>query len=528
MIIKHPSLELFLESGSIQAEAIGKWHLEPYIHGHEKTHHVEMNRSFGAIRILVDDAAHKDTHIIIDGQEVAATKLGNTTSTKLALEYDLEFHRISVIVKPWLSVTIDLSVEHHHAIKRKSGSTLSPKWRWQNYISELTALKAFFHRKTQNLVIPNRDDYGFSAGEARKPPPLIQVLIRFSAFIKGLSPSDLSNDFSTYTMGGISRDKVIQEVRENPMCVQMHPNGVIAYKGNRYTTSMPARDEARGANIDLSPIRDSLELCREILRRERASGVAIYMISELIRDIEPDCAREHRANEALAILDQQMRSHAGLAIQDYCRLLLSMTRNKATASGSNDIGLFWLRTGIRDFDVFQAAAFYLCARACELSNTDIFDNPAGPLEKNGYVVIDPNTESGLSTLKKSLSGWRSGSIQPSDYRPDVFILTPSGKPILIDAKFRISSNELYPASSSAIKELQAYLDEFGLAGAIIIAPLPHAGGTETPLPTLDRIQGFDRLGRKRIIAVVSISGSGDLAAIEKTKEAISLIDQLPL
>lgn len=75
------------------------------------------------------------------------------------------------------------------------------------------------------------------------------------------------------------------------------------------------------------------------------------------------------------------------------------------------------------------------------------------------------------TSSHGLNGWRQSSVLPSNYRPDLVVQRPVNNGwMLVDAKLRRGSSERPLLSQSAIKDMQAYMQEYGLRKALILAP----------------------------------------------------------
>ena len=73
------------------------------------------------------------------------------------------------------------------------------------------------------------------------------------------------------------------------------------------------------------------------------------------------------------------------------------------------------------------------------------------------------------TAQHRLSGWRDRTSKPAAYEPDLVIVDNSEcKVILMDAKFRRDPDGLLP--SSGIKDMQAYMHEYGVGTAVIAVP----------------------------------------------------------
>lgn len=75
----------------------------------------------------------------------------------------------------------------------------------------------------------------------------------------------------------------------------------------------------------------------------------------------------------------------------------------------------------------------------------------------------------VDTPSHGLAGWRDSTSHPSGYAPDLVVLhSGTGKTLVIDAKFRREGAGLLPPSG--IKDVQAYMHEYGKQTAVITVP----------------------------------------------------------
>jgi hypothetical protein len=103
---------------------------------------------------------------------------------------------------------------------------------------------------------------------------------------------------------------------------------------------------------------------------------------------------------------------------------------------------------------------------------------------------DVRTESGCrindytvwsDTSRHRLAGWRDNTAKPAAYEPDLIISDDNNqRTILLDAKFRRDPIGLLP--SSGIKDIQAYMHEYGLSKAVIAVP---SGNDDPPSETIE-------------------------------------------
>jgi hypothetical protein len=110
------------------------------------------------------------------------------------------------------------------------------------------------------------------------------------------------------------------------------------------------------------------------------------------------------------------------------------------------------------------------------------------------------------TSLHKLEGWRDGTGKPACYEPDLIVVdTRRQRSILLDAKFRRDSMGLLPASG--IKDIQAYMHEYGLPKAVVA--VPAAAGD----PLVEDVSG--RGFTVRGIALTHEIGKGDIAQLSE-------------
>ena len=117
--------------------------------------------------------------------------------------------------------------------------------------------------------------------------------------------------------------------------------------------------------------------------------------------------------------------------------------------------------------VFQDFVTAKCLLALGLPHADL-----------RQAMVDAHTPTGFrfgdyvawaDTPFHELKGWRDQTGKPAGYEPDLVVVdVVRRRTILLDAKFRRDSIGILP--SSGIKDMQAYMHEYGLAKAIVAVP----------------------------------------------------------
>lgn len=96
--------------------------------------------------------------------------------------------------------------------------------------------------------------------------------------------------------------------------------------------------------------------------------------------------------------------------------------------------------------------------------------------EQGYL-FDGYTAWG-NTSAHGLSGWRDASAFPSRYRPDLVVLRRRDQnKLLVDAKLREGQSPAGLLSTSGVKDLQAYMQEYKLNRAVMIVPDAQRAGS---------------------------------------------------
>ncbi|MBI3974235.1 MAG: hypothetical protein HY332_23400 [Chloroflexi bacterium] len=117
----------------------------------------------------------------------------------------------------------------------------------------------------------------------------------------------------------------------------------------------------------------------------------------------------------------------------------------------------------RPDEIFQAYCCYVVAAA--LSLKPIGD---GLRDRTQHGVSFTGEEWELYyDIHGVVHSWRDGSSRPDGYRPDILLRNRSGKVILLDAKFSAEGGR---PTGERLKEVQAYLNSFGLERAGVLFP----------------------------------------------------------
>lgn len=97
-------------------------------------------------------------------------------------------------------------------------------------------------------------------------------------------------------------------------------------------------------------------------------------------------------------------------------------------------------------------------------------------------------------------------------------------PVILDAKFAISWSEELPLPSGPVKEVQAYLDEFDLPGAVLI--IPKVINETFTVAGQVKVIGKTRSGKERLLIGVPMQDPSSHASQQALKSAVDTIAAL--
>jgi hypothetical protein len=104
-----------------------------------------------------------------------------------------------------------------------------------------------------------------------------------------------------------------------------------------------------------------------------------------------------------------------------------------------------------------------------------------------------------------IPGWRDRTHSPSNYQPDIVVIDQSEDEVLLaDAKFRLHNDREKLLTHGSIKDIQAYMQEYGLDKGLILVPSKE---DRPPLEDIDDGNGF----RIRGVAVPPGAPPADMA-----------------
>lgn len=518
-----PVLTAYFEGGD-GSQLVGAWQTNPIASGLAEPTAITLTRSFGILAIVVEGARVDSTHLLVDGSPAQLQNLSGLLIVRIPLSYDIEYHRISLVQVPDRAFTLDVTVVHEDYVNVSGLQQSVSKWTSQDFEREYARFEHSLTRQRQ--AVRDRASRGMTLGaSAVLNSVTVQVVGQLANMLAGLRSADLVADFSEAVPTGIDREAVLSYLKQDARRLTKDPAGSITVANVRYTTDIDLRILGKSSRVDLTAVVGLLDDCSALLLRSSAPAVASVLLRHASDELRGRfrVSRTPRAAEIDALLTRRMHSPRGAELQSHLRLLAACAQERATRD-SNDLGLLWLRQGIRDFDLFQSACFYLVARAFGL-NSEAAASNQGVLNAPGVTVLNGNRSGALDSFFLTTPGWRQGSSQPSEYRPDIVVMLDGKLPVVIDAKFALSLSESLPLPSGPMKAVQAYLDEFDLPGAVLIVPKvlsPSALNSQGYV----EVKGVNRSGKVRLILGVPVQDPEASASKSAVRAAVAAIAAL--
>lgn len=512
MLIEAPEIRLFFENAISEQLFLGSNRMLHYSIGAEKVFKYNLFESFGYLNVEIFHTNGQQIEIILDGKNVHSRNFGNIDFFRLALDQDLGFHRISIIASPSYILTLDIEIEHHYKPSGHNSSDGIPKWTISQFKQELTKYKELFTNSYQHQFLPDITNKSIKKGDDDSGQLLLQIIGRLEVALSTVNIEEACIDFHEHLFGEYDREAILSELKQN--CQYLSPNtmGSIHLGKDKYSTTLSYRQLRNSKIVDLSEVVAVLEICASIIKKTSAPPISSLLISTLIDEILFRFPYKNRYSETFgSILNREMRSPFGTTIQQYLITIL-MIVNSFACRDPIDHGLYWLIQSIQDRDVFQISVFASCAKALGFSNEDL-KSSNGLLNIPGLQIANTNTSAGRDYFKNHINSWRSTSLQPSEYRPDVFI-NFNGKPVIIDAKFRMPNSVWLIGEPNGIKDVQAYMNDFDVDAAIIIVP------KILNQSSINADGHAEIKGNSKHIFIIEMIDSDDIFAQERIKTAI--------
>lgn len=516
-----PVVGIFFESNG-NSSLLGRWPAVSVKTALSEPYKLSLQRSFGTIAIVIEGARPELTHLLLNGHAARLNHLGGVLMCRFSLSYDIEMHRIAFVQVPDAGCTIDIEVVHEQEIIIAGSRHLMSKWTREDYFREFERYRKVLAQKQQTL--PDHAVRGLKFGSSSDlNSAIVQIVGNLSHIISSLRTFELLADFSKMSPVGIDRERVLSYLKQDPRRLVNDENGSIVIGSNRYSTDVDIRSLGRSAHADMNAIVTLIEECAVALQKSSAPAVTAVMLNHIAGDLRFRFSSRGTApaTQIDSVLSRRMHSPIGAELQSQLRLLTACVQER-NVRDAQDQGLLWLQQGIRDFDVFQATALHLVVSALGFDQS--IGSTNGKYHAEGLVVLNGNRAEALDKFFELTAGWRSTSVQPSSYRPDIVVIFEENLPIILDAKFAISWSDQLPLPAGPMKEIQAYLDEFDLPGAILI--IPKVANQAFVSDGLVRVEGTNRAGKERLLIGVPLQNPTSHAEQQALRNAIKSIADL--
>lgn len=518
-----PVLTIVLE-GSDGPKQVGRWEAFALKSGLAAPERLELRSSFASLALLIEGARAEVAHLLVDGKVAKLQRLGNALVSRVQLCNDLEEHRIAFVQVPEFAFTIDVSVTHEYRVGPLDKQMLVSKWSKDSFEREFIRFQKLFSPQQQIKYDEFSRGMKFGSSDSLNST-LVQLVGQLAELLRSTRPNDFRADFAIKVAAGLDKDAVLTYVKDDPRRLTQDPNGSIRFGGLAYTTDIDVRHLAPSARVDVGALVALLEECSSMLVRSNAPAVVPVLLRHTVAELRWRYrVRGYVSSQDIhSLLTRRMHAARNSELQNLLRLLVACAAQRV-GRDSADQSLLWLKQGIRDFDLFELSTYYLVARAFGFSDEQ--GRSAKPFLSDGTVsVLNGNRLGGLAQFRAAVSGWREATGQPSDYHPDIVVMLPGRLPVILDAKFSMGGLEGHPLASDSLKEVQAYLDEFDLPGAILLVPkvlnlasLNASGYVE--------LLGKNRSGQNRLIIGVPLQDPEDQATQNAVRTAVQQVAAL--
>lgn len=457
------------EDGKGVRSQVRRYDLRSYSEALDVKDIYRSKQSFGLLQVeVLLPRADTRISVIINGREVLPRRFVTTALFSVKLDYDLMFHRIAVIVLPSKAINLEVFVEHYY---KPTGWSESPgllKWSLDQLSLELEKYLSLFGVPSQQTVLPDLSHCGVGERNENSAQVLLQLIGRIEQLVLTSDSHEVCVDFNEEVLGGFDLDAILSKLKSQPLLLTSNPRGVISISGSKYTTTVSTRLKVGSSKVSIDELPELLETFAVVLSTSPAPMVASILLRNLAEEVRIRYPGRKRGGYKFDhLLLGQMKSPFGSSLQFYLRALLGLINNTLGRTTVHH-RLNWLSQSIRDRDVYQTSVFASCAKSLGFNHQQVLDSN-GLIATTNIVVADVNRPSGFEYFKSSISSWRSDSIQPSDYKPDILV-SVAGAVVVIDAKFRMPNSALMVAAPEGLKDVQAYLNDFGIATAIVVVP----------------------------------------------------------
>lgn len=403
-------------------------------------------------------------------------RFGSTLISQFFLTDDIEQHTIACVVAGVYGFSAQLSVlVQRHWAPLEGGAFQAPKWSEFTAIRELDRYlqsrpKSAQHRS--HLDGTPRALSSESASRRETIQALHNATIGLCTFLTTQRRSVLLRSLAEIVDDGIDQDATLEALRQHPSWLVERVSGPISVGKKTYTATFVAPDQTQSSRLDLSVPKRIIGSALQSL----ADDPDLLTSKLLLEAVQLQLSRLNQVRRRVTNADISTWVSRDLTDKEPARLrtlILRVARLCTLVSSRTQPqrgGLSGLSNSFRDFDLFEWSVFAAIGSAIG-APTDSVSLEKTVLRGTQSTVINVNKTGGAALARELLPGWRDNSIMPAEYLPDFIVKYRDGVHIPVDAKFRVARTFGAPCSPDSLKEVQAYMNDFGLNGAVIIVPM---------------------------------------------------------
>ena len=442
-------------------------------------HFVKLNlkRTQCVLRMTINGLAANCTAAVIrNGAHWHSKRVGSMLAAQFLLTDDIEQHSIACVVAGSYGFAAQLDLLVYRSWRTLHGAQFqAPKWNMSTAAKELERYLDSRPKLAQQRSSLDRT-YRALASDPGSRRESIQMLhdaaVTFCEFLGRQKRGVLLRSFSEAINNGIDQDATLESLRQHPSWLVERVNGPISFHGRTYTTPFIAPAQSQSLRLDLSvPMRiidgaaGSLDHSPDLLTSKLLLKGGLNQLSTLNQVRRRVTASEILTWSGIDLPEIEASRLRTLVVRiaRLSQLLSSRTQRQVG-------GLSGLNASFRDFDLFEWSTFAAIGAALGAANDPTSLNKT-ELSGTESTLINVNKEGGAERVRTLLPGWRDSSAMPAHFLPDYIVKYKNRVPIPVDAKFRVADRIDAPCSAESVKEVQAYLNEFGLSGAVIVVPM---------------------------------------------------------
>lgn len=441
--------------------------------------HLTLRRSNVVLHFkLVGVAAASSVLFIRDGHAIEVIAAGDEAIvSQFLLEDDIERHAIVITVGARLSLSFNVSLHAYRSWTRERAAYVSaPKW-----TEAEIALAAETYLRGRPKKSRNRSTIDSRRARLADGPGLSQtqcLMLLHDELVKGfelmaqINAADLIHDYGIFDDVDIDIEETLEFLRAHPSILRESTNGPVVFRGARYTPANVLPKAELSRKLDLSVPLQILTQARLALNQERVLGLASSLVQDFSQSLTRfssvgQTASAEKISTWFAKTPKSLVARALKAsVFNTWRLCSRLTSQHDASSLASRV----LRDGFRDFDLFEWAVLHAVCEALSLGAPEPSLHDAR-IQCGDSTVVNPNASGGSQLVLQLLPGWRASTSFKSNFKPDLVINYCQRVAVPLDAKFRVADGFHDPCSADSLKEVQAYLNEFGSCGALIVVPL---------------------------------------------------------